>query len=250
MILARLSRAVREQNWFAVVLEFFIVIVGVVIAFQVTAWNEARQDRADEARFLLRLHSDIELAESLSQRVRERRLERIDDIVGAIDILFGRTDATELSQAQCSSLASSNFFDINTADLAAFSELAGAGRIGIIRDDELRRNLIQYQQVRASLRDLITVRASDGIALPQVFPDLISMDARYDSKSSEVRATISCDLSGMRVNRHFLNAASANADGYDAYVRDGLQPWSDQLSRLHEQIDRILGIDHTDEDSL
>ena len=35
MILARLSRAIRQQNWFAVVLEFVIVIViaGVVIGF-------------------------------------------------------------------------------------------------------------------------------------------------------------------------------------------------------------------------
>ena len=29
MILARLSRAIREQNWFAVVLEFVIVVAGV-----------------------------------------------------------------------------------------------------------------------------------------------------------------------------------------------------------------------------
>jgi len=41
MILSRISRAVREQNWFAVVLEFVIVIAGVVIGFQVTA-NERR----------------------------------------------------------------------------------------------------------------------------------------------------------------------------------------------------------------
>ena len=46
MILARLSRAVREQNWFAVVLEFVIVIAGVVIGFQVTAWNAERAERA------------------------------------------------------------------------------------------------------------------------------------------------------------------------------------------------------------
>jgi hypothetical protein len=35
-ILGRLSQALREQNWFAVVLEVCIVIVGVVVGFQVT----------------------------------------------------------------------------------------------------------------------------------------------------------------------------------------------------------------------
>jgi hypothetical protein len=37
MILARLSKAIREQNWFAVVLEFVIVIAGVVTGFQIMA---------------------------------------------------------------------------------------------------------------------------------------------------------------------------------------------------------------------
>ena len=49
-ILGRLSKAVREQNWFAVVLELLIVIAGVVVGFQITVW---RQDRADRARLAL-----------------------------------------------------------------------------------------------------------------------------------------------------------------------------------------------------
>jgi len=37
MILARISKAIREQYWFAVGLEFVIVIAGVVRGFQVRA---------------------------------------------------------------------------------------------------------------------------------------------------------------------------------------------------------------------
>ena len=32
MILSRISRALREQNWFAVAIEFVIVVCGVVVA--------------------------------------------------------------------------------------------------------------------------------------------------------------------------------------------------------------------------
>lgn len=35
----------REQNWVAVALEFLIVVTGVVIGFQITAWNEAQAER-------------------------------------------------------------------------------------------------------------------------------------------------------------------------------------------------------------
>lgn len=247
MILQRITHAIRNQNWIAVALEFMVVVAGVVIGFGVTGWNAARQDRADEADVLARLHDDIELAESLSQRVRERRLERIGDIIGAIDILFGRRDDETFSMAQCSSFASSHYFDINTAGLAAFTELAGAGRIGIIRDPQLRRDLVQYEQVRHSLRELISGLSNTGNALPQLYPDLITLDARYDEPSGEVRTISTCNLEGMRASQSFINAASENADAYDAYIRDGLRPWSDQLSQLHDRIDRILNITHAEE---
>lgn len=45
-ILGRLGHGVREQNGFAVGLELVIVVVGVVIGFEVTAWGQTRADSA------------------------------------------------------------------------------------------------------------------------------------------------------------------------------------------------------------
>ena len=59
MILRRLSRLVREQNWFAVVLEVLIVVIGVVIGFQVTAWGQARTDHARGLDHLRQLAADL-----------------------------------------------------------------------------------------------------------------------------------------------------------------------------------------------
>ncbi|HKJ18223.1 MAG TPA: hypothetical protein VJ984_12790 [Xanthomonadales bacterium] len=33
-------------------------------------------------------------------------------------------------------------------------------------------------------------------------------------------------------------------DGCDAYIRDGLKPWSDQFDTVHAMVDGILGITH------
>lgn len=44
MILRSLTKHVRDQNWFAVGLDFIIVVVGVYIGIEVANWNEARQD--------------------------------------------------------------------------------------------------------------------------------------------------------------------------------------------------------------
>ena len=44
MILRRITKHVKDQNWFAVALDFFIVVVGILLAFQITNWSEGRQD--------------------------------------------------------------------------------------------------------------------------------------------------------------------------------------------------------------
>ncbi len=52
MILRRLTKHVIEQNWFAIVLDFVIVVLGILIAFQITNWSNSRQDQLiyDQAR--------------------------------------------------------------------------------------------------------------------------------------------------------------------------------------------------------
>ena len=45
MLLRRITQHVKEQNWFAVFLDFFIVVAGILIAFQITNWNEAQADK-------------------------------------------------------------------------------------------------------------------------------------------------------------------------------------------------------------
>jgi hypothetical protein len=57
---------VHEQNWFAVGLEILIVVLGVVIGFQVTAWGQARADRAKEQVYLRQLAEDLRETERLA----------------------------------------------------------------------------------------------------------------------------------------------------------------------------------------
>jgi len=76
MILSRLSRAFREQNWFAVALEFVIVIAGVVIGFQITAWNNARQDRIEESAIMGRLLEEFRELEASEAAYLERATQQ------------------------------------------------------------------------------------------------------------------------------------------------------------------------------
>ena len=60
MILRRLADGIKNQDWFVVVVEIMIVVVGIFIGLQVDDWNEARLDRLEEQKVLARLHNELE----------------------------------------------------------------------------------------------------------------------------------------------------------------------------------------------
>jgi len=246
MIIHRLGAAITRQDWFVIVIELAVLVLGIFLGLQVDDWNQARKDRVDEQRFLRTLHDDILVAEELSSRVRQRRLESLQHVISASDVLHGRARRDALTDLECTALGSSSWFNITATGMPAFDELVASGRLGIIRDNELRTALIGLEQTRQALATMIAAHSASGsfTYMPAKFPDLIKAVSYFDTDAGEVRAAMECDLEAMRASQEFLNHWSANADGYDGYVRDGLKPWSDQLDRVHAMVDGVLAVEH------
>ncbi|GAA0853945.1 hypothetical protein [Aliiglaciecola litoralis] len=59
MLLRSITKHVKEQNWFAVFVDFAIVVVGVFVGLQVSNWNQAYSDKAEYERALERLEAEI-----------------------------------------------------------------------------------------------------------------------------------------------------------------------------------------------
>ena len=246
MIFRQMGNAIARQDWFVVLIELLVLIVGIFAGLQVDDWNQARKDRNDETVFLVALHEDILRADQLSSRLRSRRLENVEMNLAANEVLFGRAGRDELTDAECRALGGANWFNISATGLPAVEELTATGRLGIVRDTNLRSALIGLEQTRAVLMTMITIQSTQSAFtyMPVGFPELIRSAAYYDEEAGEIRNAMECDLEGMRNNQAFINAWGANIDGYDAYVRDGLRPWSDQFDKVHAIVDGILGALH------
>ncbi len=243
-MLSRIIEGVKTQNWFAVALEFLIVVLSIFFALQANNWNEARKDRIDERRLMSRLHGDLELAEELSSRVRGRRLDRLSSIMSASDVIFIRSERNTLSNEECTAVGSSHYFNIPISDLPSLAELISTGRMAIIQDAELRSALVGLQQVKEALEFIIGIQIVGTIDLPSTYPDLIQLESVFDLDKGEVASRFQCNVEKMRANQNFQNDFTANADRYDAYIRDGLAPWSMHLDKAHQLVDISLGIQH------
>lgn len=158
MILARLSRAVRTQNWFAVILEFVIVIAGVVIGFQITAWNQDRADRETERVYLERLHEDmvrsvcaIQSDVSAVNNWRTRAQRTLDALL--------TNDPDAVNDTGFELIASTR---VNTGSLfrPTLNELVNGGQMNLISDDDLRARIAAADAQFTYRSDLIQVLAT------------------------------------------------------------------------------------------
>ena len=244
MILRRLADAIRQQNWFTVVLEIAIVVIGIFIGLQVDDWNQSRQDRKDERLYLERLHDEMLGAERLSARILRRRIENQGKLGAVLDIVFDQPERETLTEDECMTVTTLHFFNVVVTGLSAAQELTASGRMDILRDAELRAALGVVRQAQEATGTYISIQPIIAHDLAHLYPELVTTRAYYDTGREEIYARVSCDLPGMRDNPQFLNDFSNNTDIYDAYVRDGLLPWARQMRHVHDLLDKNLDIRH------
>lgn len=142
--LGRLAQALRQQNWAAVVIEVGIVVLGVVIGFQVTAWGQRQNDRAQEREYLHALVTDLRADTTQIQNAigqAERRAVATHQILGVIS---GDADLKPPDLAVA--VEESMWFNFPAYTQTTISELTSTGNLRLLRDAALRRNLSEYYQ--------------------------------------------------------------------------------------------------------
>ena len=143
MILRRITQHVKNQNWFAVILDFLIVVAGILIAFQITNWNEASNQRKLESEYMVLLARDIATIETeLSQQISQDQhiAANAKTALAKVNNRHAGMDPLEIGQSL------SSIFGRRTLvlDSPTFSELKSAGRLTLIEDITLRNQLISY----------------------------------------------------------------------------------------------------------
>lgn len=143
MLLRRITKHVNEQNWFAVALDFVIVVIGILIAFQITNWNETRHSYAEERALKERLAIEFNTLED----VLEQRLERGEQLVSSTADLVNLIrlgDEPQDDEAVKKLLMLASRYNAPVAPPTAFSDALQSGRVSSLRDDTLRNALNAY----------------------------------------------------------------------------------------------------------
>lgn len=185
MILRRLSQHVRAQDWFAVGLEFVLVVSGVFIGIQVSNWNEALADQREQARLLIELAADVSADIEEIEGVRETAGQRIKAIEALLDAAgvpirpaFVDSDFRYIEDAEAlerfrrlpayrptgsyEHVVAINQMRTLDGNRHTYTTLVNTNGFGLIRDRELARAIQRYYARVDEVRDLETFVAAQG----------------------------------------------------------------------------------------
>lgn len=136
MLLRRVTEHVRDQNWFAVGIDFVIVVVGVFIGIQVSNWNEDRVTRQKAEVFTERLTQDLrkeawgyESVISYNRQTNAHQRRVLQALAGEREL----SDELFLINAYRATQ-----FREHNRHRATYDELVSTGTIGLITDPVLR----------------------------------------------------------------------------------------------------------------
>jgi len=144
MILRRVIEHAKTQNWFAVTLDFLIVVTGVFLGIEAANWNQARQDRQEERRYygqlLVDLRSDLE---TLS--FAERRADKFDeDAQLVIDRLSGKAPPQASPGRMATAIHHAGWIYIPYASRGTYNELVSTGNLRLLRNSQLKSEIANY----------------------------------------------------------------------------------------------------------
>ncbi|WP_412061321.1 hypothetical protein [Rubrivirga sp. IMCC45206] len=169
--LGRLAAAVRRQDWFVVALEVAIVVLGVVIGFQVTAWGAERAARVQEREMLRGLRAELAANVELLDRVADEHRQTIGQARRVL--AWTGPDPAAVPPAVLDTLITDLINEIPAFHpaMGEVEAMLGAGDLGLVRDDTLRAMLASWPNRLERLRAVEDEMRAD--VLDRLFPYLV-----------------------------------------------------------------------------
>jgi hypothetical protein len=134
----------KDQNWTAIVLDFFIVVFGVFIGIQVDNWNQSRINVQQEREYLELLIRDLNNDLGLLERLKDG----IGHHVSATGLIIDAAESDSSSTANIEQAFTFLYLTLDYSPLApTYTGLRNGANLDIFRDTDLRSRIVDYYEV-------------------------------------------------------------------------------------------------------
>jgi hypothetical protein len=242
MIPRRIYDHAKNHNWFAVAIDFAIVVAGVLVAMQIDNWNDARKAAELERQYLVRLATDMR---STVQKLSEAATRNVSSQSACKPLIRVLNDPSVPEQSIFDAMSTFVEDCWTTPDFrpvdTAFRDIAETGNLNLIRDTQLRDEIISLYDGYAD--------SAKAIAIDQDW--LLPIDARltyehevlrWDSRMSALYPewTVTERRDSIRTGReHYARVAAAYYDAKDSANNEILRA-RDATKAMLEKIETAM----------
>lgn len=250
MLLRRMMEHVTDQNWFAVGLDFFIVVSGVALAFQLTSWaqDRAADERAEQS--LFHLYEESEAAAAYA-------IEDVDEFNGWLanqDMAIAALSAGSLDgvtpEELEAGLITQLFYPAVSPPRRIYDELSSSGLLREIDAPEAMAAVGDYYEAVDFIEGQLSFfRAGTAFARHRLHDGINSI---YDPTAPS-RRRVEIDFESLAADQQFISnrvSQLRNQRQFQNYRRDMMVEAVHMCRALASAVGRTCqaGLDLTDEE--
>lgn len=179
MLLRRVTQHIKKQDWFAVFLDFLIVVIGIFIGLQVTEWHKSIESQKLTEQYQVRILNDfkgsIEMNNVFIKRL-DNKVTMINEVVDLIEsnIEFNPEQHGEMLY---SGLSRTYYAWTFSANVTTLEEMISSGTFSYLEDKKLKQLLL-------SLKGVIQEHES---YIAQMINRVNSLSSQLDSSVAAIR---------------------------------------------------------------
>lgn len=215
MLLRRVTKHIKAQDWFAVFVDFLIVVVGVFVGLQVQDWNESRKERLEERVLLDRLAEETRSLLAAHEQELASLRTRAGILTSVNPVLFSQAPSRPITELECSFISGSHVYRRPSDELPVLDEMLETGRFDLLEDPGIKEHLRAYLLLRERGRAYYEEAVNELFRLHSRFPSLVIVrrlpvtadeDVSWGGLSGDsYRWVPECNVDEMRTNTAFRN---------------------------------------------
>ena len=238
MILRRLADAIRRQDWFTILIEITVVVIGVFIALQVQQWAQELDERQTEAAYLSRLYDEVLSLEATRAPLIQFRENVFAGASSAAPVVLGLEERA-LTKEECFSIGYSSILSNPTSDLAILNELQATGRLYLVQEETLKASIRSYLLQAARARDINEAVFSNAAPLVPYYPELVRLSDTTTPQTINTGSFI-CDAIKMKSHLEFRSRFQYTMGGYYQHL-NAIRSVQSSLQDLRLALEEVLG---------
>ena len=186
MILRQLSKSIRKQDWFAVLIEFFVVVAGIFAGLQANDWAQERQDRKQERAALERLFLEVEDAHQLLNEYVQRTIRLNQVRRNAVQFADSNAPVPEDELPLKIGINTLGMFPPVIPVAVVYEELKSSGQMQLISSATLRRQLADFH-ANLAFQNRLLQGFSDGTnRFQEAYKEHVTWDYNPEATTSDI----------------------------------------------------------------